>query len=273
MDVAVKRNRNGSFTTSVFRKDTFTGLATNYLSYVPNIFKINAVSTLIHRAHKICSSDALFNCEMDFLTKYFAGNRYPKKIVLNVIRKFRRMTSQGNRPENPDVSRDQERQKCFISLPFYGSFSFQIRKELNKVLRPLYPKFEFRFIFSNKYTIGSVFPFKDRAPKELQSMVTYLFKCPSCEAEYVGKTTQNFTTRVHQHLGVSPATKKTLQNEPNSAVYQHSIAKKHSISEEDFSILNICNDEEGLELTEAIQIKMKSPKLNGQFDIAQLFTL
>ena len=33
------------------------------------------------------------------------------------------------------------------------------------------------------------------------------------------------------------------------------------------------NDEEGLDLTEAIQIKMKSPKFNGQFDIAQFFTL
>ena len=129
------------------------------------------------------------------------------------------------------------------------------------------------WLFNNKYTIASLFPFKDRAPKELTSMVTYLFKCPSCEAEYVGKTTVNFTTRVLQHLGISASTKKVLQNLPNSAVYQHSVSEKHAISETDFSILNVCNDDESLELTEAIQIKFKSPKLNGQFDVAELNTL
>ena len=148
-----------------------------------------------------------------------------------------------------------------------------IRKELNKVLKPLYPDYDFRYVFHNKYTIASLFPFKDRAPKELTSMVTYLFKCPSCEAEYVGKTTVNFTTRVHQHLVLSASTKKVLQTLPNSAVYLHSVTKKHAISENDFSILNVCSDDESLELTEAIQIKFKSPKLNGQFDIAELNTL
>ena len=56
-------------------------------------------------------------------------------------------------------------------------------------------------------------------------------------------------------------------------MYQHSVSKKHAISENDFSILNVCSDDESLELTEAIQIKFKSPKLNGQFDVAELNTL
>ena len=104
-------------------------------------------------------------------------------------------------------------------------------------------------------------------------MVTYLFTCTSCEASYVGKTTQNFTTRVHQHFGKSVTTKKILQTKPNSAVYQHSISKNHSISKDNFSILNICNNEEALDITEDIQIKLKFPKLNIQFDIADLYTL
>ena len=270
MDISIKRNQNGSFTTSVFRKSTFTGLATNYLSSVPNIFKMNAVNTLIHRAHKICSSIVLFDKEMDFLTKYFTGNRYPKKVIVLAIRKFRRMM---NLPNNTNPNSDNDKKRCYISLPFYGAFSYQIRKDLNKCLRPLYPNVEFRYIFTNKFTISSLFPFKDRAPNELASLVTYLFTCPSCEASYVGKTTMNFTTRVHQHLGKSVTTKKVLKTEPNSAVYQHSISKKHSISEDDFSILNICNNQESLDITEAIQIKLKSPKLNGQFDVADLFTL
>ena len=270
MDIAIERNSNGSFTTSVFRKETFTGLATNYLSYVPNLFKMNAVKTLIHRAHKICSTSAIFNNEMDFLTKYFTGNRYPKKIIALAILKFRRMM---NTPDNMTPKPDNDKKRCYIPLPFYGSFSYQIRKDLDKCLKPLYPECDFRYIFTNKYTISSLFPFKDKAPKELASLVTYIFTCPSCEARYVGKTTQNFNTRVHQHLGKSVTTKKMLQNPPNSAVYQHSISKNHSISEEDFAILDICNHEESLDITEALQIKFKSLKLNGQFDIAEIFTL
>ena len=270
MDIRIERNNDGSFTTSVFRKETFTGLATNYLSFVPNIFKLNAVNTLIHRAYKICSSAALFNTEMNFLMDYFMGNRYPKKIIISAIRKFRRMLSQN---PNTNSRPNDDKQKCYLSLPFYGSFSYQVRKECMKLLKPLYPTIEFRFVFNNNYTISSLFPFKDKVPKELVSMVTYLFTCPSCEAGYVGKTTLNLTTRIHQHLGLSPTTKKKLQTIPNSAIYQHSTSTKHVISADDFTILNSCNTEEMLNITEAIQIKLKSPKLNGQLDIAHLYTL
>ena len=206
---------------------------------------------------------------MDFLTKYFTGNRYPKKIIIQAIRKFRRLM---NPPTNANSNPDNDKKRCYISLPYYGSLSYQIRKDLDKCLKPLYPNFEFRYIFSNKFTIGSLFPFKDKAPQEMASMVTYLFTCPSCEARYVGKTSVNFTTRVHQHLGHSVTTKKKLQNPPNSTVFHHSDSKKHQISVDDFSILNICNNQESLDITEAIQIKLKSPNLNGQLDVAQLFT-
>ena len=178
-----------------------------------------------------------------------------------------------NQPDKTTPNPGTDKKRCYISLPFHGSLSCQIRKDLSKCLKPLYPNIEFRYIFSNKFTISSLFPFKDKAPKELASLVTYLITCVSCGARYVGKTTVNFITRVYQHLGKSVTTKKVLQTEPNSAVYQHSISEKHSISEEDFTILNICNNEESLDLTEALQIKIKSPKLNGQLEFAELFTL
>ena len=272
MDITILRD-NGSFTMSVFRKATFTGLATNYLSYVPNIFKFNAVRTLLTRAFRICTNEDLFNAEVNFLTKYFLSNRYPRKIIASIIHKFKRSVQNLTSTPHVDPNVTADNKMCYISLPFYGSFSYHIRKELNKILKPLYPKIEFRFIFTNKYTIGSLFPFKDKSPKELTAMVTYLFKCPSCEAGYVGKTTVNFTTRVHQHLGKSAITKKDVSTPPNSAVYIHSKQKKHPITEDDFSIINVCNSQESLDITEAIQIKLKSPQLNGQLDVAHLYTL
>ena len=143
---------------------------------------MNAVKTLIHRAHRICSSNALFNNEMDFLTKYFTGNRYPKKIIVTAIRKFKRMM---NQPDNTTPNPDTDKKRCYISLPFYGTLSYQIRKDLGKCLKPLYPNIEFRYIFTNKFTISSLFPFKDKAPKELASLVTYLFTCSSQAVETI----------------------------------------------------------------------------------------
>ena len=50
LDVSVSR-KNDTFTTSVFRKDTFSGQGTSYFSYCCSLFKINAIKTLIFRAY------------------------------------------------------------------------------------------------------------------------------------------------------------------------------------------------------------------------------
>ena len=43
-------NVNGRFSTSIYRKPTFTGLGMNYRSFTPKLFKLNVVKTLINRA-------------------------------------------------------------------------------------------------------------------------------------------------------------------------------------------------------------------------------
>ena len=54
LDTIVSRDQN-NFTTGVYRKATFTGLATNFFSCSPMIYEINSIKTLIHRAYHICS--------------------------------------------------------------------------------------------------------------------------------------------------------------------------------------------------------------------------
>ena len=48
LDVLVSKTNNGA-TTSVYRKPSFTGLGTNYLSLIPRLFKINAIKTLLYK--------------------------------------------------------------------------------------------------------------------------------------------------------------------------------------------------------------------------------
>ena len=61
-------NTSGSFSSSVFRKATFTGLGMYFLSYCPLIYKINAIKTLLHRA---------YNSSIEHLRNFFYNNSFP----------------------------------------------------------------------------------------------------------------------------------------------------------------------------------------------------
>ena len=60
LDVII--NRSDGFSTSVYRKHTFTGLLTNFDSYIPSSFKRGLVYIILHRY--FCSSYHLFPAEV-----------------------------------------------------------------------------------------------------------------------------------------------------------------------------------------------------------------
>ena len=55
LDIDISRSQ-GKFSTSVYRKPTFTGLFTNFHSFIPLTYKQCLVSCLIHRIFNLCSS-------------------------------------------------------------------------------------------------------------------------------------------------------------------------------------------------------------------------
>ena len=55
LDIKIFRD-NEKFQTSVYRKPTFSGVLTNFESFLPILYKYNLVSTLLHRGFMICSS-------------------------------------------------------------------------------------------------------------------------------------------------------------------------------------------------------------------------
>ena len=58
-DILLKRNLDSSFSTSIYRKKTFTGLYTKWDSLTPRKYKTNLVCTLAYRCIRICSSPRL----------------------------------------------------------------------------------------------------------------------------------------------------------------------------------------------------------------------
>ena len=84
LDVKITR-QNKRFVTSIFRKATFSGVFTNYDSFISDTYKIGLVHKLLFR---ICSSMGNFHIEVELLRSIFKCNNYPVNIIDQCIKKF-----------------------------------------------------------------------------------------------------------------------------------------------------------------------------------------
>ena len=123
LDVLVCRCNN-SFGTSVYRKESFTGVGTSFFSYCPFNFKINSIKTLVHRAYHICSNNLHLHNEFNFLLSYFTNNGYPSKLVHSCVRKFL------DSIYCPQTILSCDKFKLYVSFPYFGPQSFNLKKDL-----------------------------------------------------------------------------------------------------------------------------------------------
>ena len=171
LDVNVSRSCN-KFTTSIFRKSTFTGLGSSFFSYCTYLFKINAIKTLLYRAYHISSSYFILDIEFSFLRQYFVKNGYPLVLVNSHIKKFL-----AKKYESFD-QHDSPTEHHYISLSFFGPQSEKLKIELNSILVKYFPSISFRIILVNSNKIGRFFRYKDSLPVASRSSVIYQFTCP-----------------------------------------------------------------------------------------------
>ena len=87
LDIKVIRFGDG-FATSVYRKPTFSGVYTNYSSFLPEIYKSGLIRTLLFRLYTICSSWSLIHMEIEHLRSVMRRNAYPDTLIDNVIKRF-----------------------------------------------------------------------------------------------------------------------------------------------------------------------------------------
>ena len=129
LDVDIKRNKN-KFSTSVYRKPTFSGFGISYFSFCWYRFKINSITTLLHRAFNICSNFHLLHHEFLFLRNFFEQNGFPELLVQSKINKF--LNSKYKRGQTVEDS--PEDINFFISLPYFGLQSEKLKLELTSLL-------------------------------------------------------------------------------------------------------------------------------------------
>ena len=258
LDVDIKRNKN-KFSTSVYRKPTFSGLGISYFSFCSYRFKINSITTLLHRAFNICSNFHFLHHEFLFLRNFFVQNGFPELLVQSKINKF--LISKYERGQTVE---DSPKDNFFISLPYFGLQSEKLKLELTSLRNKYFENNKFKIVLVNKQTIGGLFQYKDTLDKGMASAVVYKYCCPKCGAHYVGSTCRRLDTRAAEHAGVSVRTGLPLSNPSPSHIREHF----HScggprVSLSQFDIIGRCSNIIDLRILESLHILKNKPKINA----------
>ena len=265
LDMLIDRN-NGQIQTSVYRKPTFTGVYTHFYSFLPSIYKFGLLSTILFRYFSICSSFKLFHLEVLEFKKIFLKNGYPLKIVDVCIQKFlKKMFSEKV------IVHTVPKKDYFITLPYLGPLSNKIQKRIKTVFQKVIPIGKINIVFKTERRLSHFLRFKDVVASFLDSHIIYHFKCPSCNAGYVGETRVHHKVRSSQHLGISEWTGKPTKGGIPTSITKHITTSKCVCSLEDFSILGRETDYHLRLLKESLFIKFYNYELNEQRTSTELF--
>ena len=126
LDVKITRE-NKRFLTSIFWNASFSGVFTDYDSFIDDTYKITLVHTLLFRFFKICSKYGKFSHTSELLGSIFKCNNYPVNIIDQCIKTFRHKLYV---PEQ--IAPTVPKKELIIVLPYLGTFSLNLKKLLYK---------------------------------------------------------------------------------------------------------------------------------------------
>ena len=259
LDVLV--NKEGiDFSTSLFRKQTFTGLYTNFASLSPTRYKTNLVRILVFCAFHICSSFVNFHKEIVRIKEILRANCFPVTLIDNVIRNF---LNRQYIPCNKPKDKNEDKPRIICCLPFLGKRSFRIRNDITRLIKTHYLNTQVQFIFKSAKRISSMFQYKDRIPTLVCSNVIYKFSCSGCNASYYGKTNRNLLIRCNEHLGINRNGRELSSPSPSS-IRNHIKQTGHTASIDDFSVISKTSNSYDLLIHESLLIQRDRPSLNSQ---------
>ena len=289
-----------TFSTSIFRKKTFTGLLTKYDSCIPHIFKLNLISSLVYRAWHLSSSYLNLHIELTYIQNLLLKNSFPLTLIHENIHKLvtkhysanvttsieddflvdiRQLFSSANTVRDDHCILPPQSQ-AFFHFPYIPHVSPLIKKQLTTQVRKFFPHVQFRVILKPSHTIRHMFPYKDSFPLLMKPNVVYKYVCDKCELLYIGSTSRCLFSRSLCHAGLSPTTLRSISIPEHSNIRKHTdtcIGLNHistqpdfaidtptSVNISNFSILSQHNRENALRISEALHIHFSQPFLNSK---------
>ena len=261
LDIDVIRcNTSSNFITSIYRKRTFSGMYTNFKSFIATKYKYSLISSLLYRVFMICSDYGSIIKEIEKLKIIWLKNAFPMRVIDRMI--FRFFDKIHAPPKK--VVHTCAKKKLIFSLEYLGKHSLEIKKRLESVIREQLPFCKIEIVFSSRKKIRNFFSFKDKVPTNLRSLVLYKFTCSGCNVTYIGKTKRHFQVRYSEHLGISKVTNLPLKynKKTTTAVREHICLCNHSNTHESFKIIGTAKNDYHLKIKESLNILRENPVIN-----------
>ena len=165
LDVEVIR-KQGKFTTTIYRKPTFSGVYSNFETFLPSVYKFGMVHTLVYRCFRICSNWTQFHTELIYLKRIFQKSSYPKNFIDKCFKRF--LNNVHLIKENvPTV----EKKHLLLVFPYLGITSLQTRTKLQQALKGVLNCCKLEIVFKCQTRLSHSFCYKDPIPKDLISGV------------------------------------------------------------------------------------------------------
>ena len=259
--ISLPTSDNENFSSSIYRKPTFTGLMLNYTAMCPRKWKIGLIKCLLHRAYTISSNWLTFSKEIDYLKDLFSKNGYPEDLFSSCLKWF--LNSKYGQNSSKDKVEEDKVETIFY-IPYIGLPSIIFSKKVRELFK-LYYCIDVKVVFTS-FKVRNYFSLKCHTPLPLLANVVYKFTClRDANVTYIGKTVRHLATRVKEHATTNSAVKDHLQ----SCQTCHS-----NFSCNNFSIVDLGHNDFEVSIKEALHIKEKRPNLNKQlFSQGASFTL
>lgn len=253
LDILIQK-QGSNLDTRIYKKQTDTGLLTNFRSFISFSYKLGLIKTLIDRVYRINNTWEGFICDIDNTKRILQKNEYPESLINKNIRKY--VQDQQN-PNNKDK---KDENKGFYKLSFIGHLSCYTEKKIKQIIKKYCkPETTLKIVFT-PLKLASFFSTKDKIRDYLRSFVIYKFSCAGCVSSYVGRTTRHVGVRFHEHLYTDKTSHifKHLKNSENCRL------QCREQNENCFKILDSAQTRFSLNLKEAIWTTWENPDLNRQ---------
>ena len=158
-----------------------------------------------------------------------------------------------------------------LVLPYLGPLSNKIQHRIKNLFQKVLPFANIKIVFKTTRRVSHILRFKDRLSTDLCSHLIYHFKCPCCNAGYIGETRKHFKVRYCQHLGISEFTGNLTRNGVPTMVTNHIKQEKHNCTFQDFKIIGHEEDYHKRLIKESLFIKQYDYELNRQQRSTELF--
>ena len=187
LDILITPREDGSLSTTVYRKPTYTNLYLQLGSNHTVSSKNSVVGALHHRAKTICSNQELLQKEEDHLRQALTRCNYPAWAINKIKMKTKatkNKTSRGQKNSGNNI------QNPHMVIPYYKGISESLKNTCKKHGVQVY--------FKGGNTIKNLLMApKDQDAIQKKSGVIYRYKCDrvECSEEYIGESSGTFGGR------------------------------------------------------------------------------